>query len=131
MQDCQEQVQAEPDSIEVSKRQTQEKALQAALHGPEATDAVSADWFNCVLDESGAFVIFPAWRGIAIGAVASGKVRRCAALFTCSVFHVHYCKRHCTADLDLLIVRGVQVATGGRGARRGGRRAVPAGTSIL
>lgn len=73
-QGCKDQVDAEEDAVEVSKRQTQQKEVQNALHGPESEGPVAAEWFNCVFDETGTFVLFPSWRGIAVGAVATGKV---------------------------------------------------------
>jgi hypothetical protein len=75
MQGCEQAVGAEVDGIEIGKRQTQEKDLQAMLLGSESDGPIAAHWFNATFDESGVFLIFPSWRGIAIANVASGKVR--------------------------------------------------------
>jgi hypothetical protein len=75
--------------MEVAKRQTQERELRDLQSGSDMPGGVvAAPACNAVFDESGSFVMFPSWRGIAVGSVATGKVRPQHAL----------CRgRHCLA----------------------------------
>jgi hypothetical protein len=75
-----EEVAAVGDHIEVGRREAQEKELLGALSSC-IRGTVGAPWFNATFDEMGAFVVFPSWRGIAIGNVATGKVRRRPSVF--------------------------------------------------
>jgi hypothetical protein len=78
LQACAEQVEALEDTIEVAKRQTQERELRSSLTSSEGASTsgalVAAPWPNACFDASGAFVIFPYWRGIAVASVDTGKV---------------------------------------------------------
>ena len=78
LQACAEQVEALEDTIEVAKRQTQERELRSLLTSSEGASTsgalVAAPWPNACFDASGAFVIFPYWRGIAVASVDTGKV---------------------------------------------------------
>ena len=79
------------DSIEIAKRQTQERELRSLLTTPSGTEGggdsttstmVGAHWLSVAFDESGDFLVVPWWRGIAIVSLSTGKVRMCTTL-TC------------------------------------------------
>ena len=65
------------DAIEVGKRQTQEKEVAKWLEGD--TGPVAGQWFSAAFDSTGAYVLYPAWRGVCVANVATGKVRLAAA----------------------------------------------------
>ena len=76
VQACAAEVEAVEDSIEVAKRQTQERELRSALTASDEPHAlVTAPWFTVAFDESGTVLVMPWWRGIVIGDIATGKAR--------------------------------------------------------
>lgn len=74
------------DQIEVAKRRTQEAELLALQSGSdEPGGAAAAPACNAVFDETGHFVLYPAWRGIAVANVTTGKVRTLPAATRMSI----------------------------------------------
>jgi hypothetical protein len=74
VQNCQDEVEALRDDIEVGKRRTQENEL-AKLLSSGGPGPVRGGWFNAIFDSTGQFVLFPSWRGVVAASVATGKVR--------------------------------------------------------
>lgn len=73
-QDNSEAVESGIDHVERGRREVQEANVRK-LFSESEKGPVGAQSPNCVFDESGSFIIYPWWRGIAIANIATGKVR--------------------------------------------------------
>lgn len=69
-------VEAVTDHVERGRREVQENNIRKLFEESEK-GPVAAQSPNCAFDETGDFLIFPWWRGVAIANISTGKVRIC------------------------------------------------------
>lgn len=73
LQGNEEAVEVNADQLERGRRETQQAELLSNFSNCEQ-GPVAAPWPTAAFDDSAVFLMFPSWRGIAVGNINSGKV---------------------------------------------------------